>query len=79
MLRKLSNDSNFSKSHFDSFHQALISPRTNGNDKGHLIGDDQSTPDVNEAWEGGEAPVKPKKKTAVKKTTKKKTTKKASD
>tara|TARA_R110000796_G_scaffold231681_2_gene349705 strand:+ start:874 stop:1251 length:378 start_codon:yes stop_codon:yes gene_type:complete len=49
------------------------------NDKGHLVGDDKSTPDVNEAWEGGEAPVKPKKKTAVKKTTKKKTTKKASD
>jgi len=49
------------------------------NDKGHLVGDDKSTPDVNEAWEGGKAPVKPKKKTAVKKTTKKKTTKKASD
>tara|TARA_R110000850_G_scaffold194192_1_gene320795 strand:+ start:1749 stop:2126 length:378 start_codon:yes stop_codon:yes gene_type:complete len=49
------------------------------NDKGHLVGDDQSTPDVNEAWEGGKEPVKTKKKTAVKKTTKKKTTKKASD
>ena len=47
-------------------------------EKGHLVGDDKSTPDVNEAWEGGEAPVK--KKTAKKKTTsKKKTTKKASD
>ena len=46
------------------------------NDKGHLVGDDKSTPDVKEAWEGGEAP----KKTAVKKkTTKKKKTKKASD
>ena len=46
------------------------------NDKGQLIGDDPETPDVNEAWEGGEAP---KKKTTVKKkTTKKKTTKKAS-
>ena len=46
------------------------------NDKGHLIGDDDSTPDVNEAWEGGEAPAK--KKTTKKKTTsKKKTTKKA--
>lgn len=43
------------------------------NDKGQLIGDDLSTPDVNEAWEGGEAP----KTTAKKKTTKKKTTKKA--
>lgn len=43
------------------------------NDKGQLIGDDPSTPDVNEAWEGGEAP----KKTTKKKATKKKTTKKA--
>jgi len=48
------------------------------NEKGHLIGDDETTPDVNEAWEGGEAPVK--KKTVKKKTTsKKKTTKKASN
>ena len=46
------------------------------NNKGQLIGDDLSTPDVNEAWEGGEAPTK--KTTAKKKTTKKKTTKKAS-
>jgi len=38
------------------------------NDKGQLVGDDPSTPDVNEAWEGGEAP---KKTTAKKKTTKK--------
>ncbi len=44
------------------------------NDKGQLQADDPSTPDVNEAWEGGEAP---KKTTAKKKTTKKKTTKKA--
>ena len=44
------------------------------NDKGQLIGDDPNTPDINEAWEGGEAP----KKTTAKKTTKKKTTKKAS-
>ncbi len=45
------------------------------NSKGQLQGDDPSTPDVNEAWEGGKAP---KKTTAKKKTTKKKTTKKAS-
>jgi len=45
------------------------------NDKGQLQADDLSTPDVNEAWEGGEAP----KTTAKKKTTKKKTTKKASN
>lgn len=42
------------------------------NKKGQLLADDPSTPDVNEAWEGGKAP----KKTAKKKTTKKKTTKK---
>lgn len=35
------------------------------NEKGQLQADDPSTPDINEAWEGGEAPVK-------KKTTKKK-------
>ena len=46
------------------------------NEKGQLKADDLSTPDVNEAWEGGEAPKK--KTTAKKKTTKKKTTKKAS-
>ena len=39
------------------------------NDKGHYKQDDLSTPDVNEAYEGGIAP---------KKTTKKKSTKKAS-
>ena len=38
------------------------------NKKGQLVGDDPSTPDVNEAWEGGEAP----KKTTKKRTTKKK-------
>ena len=38
------------------------------NDDGTLKGDDPSTPDVNEAWEGGEAP----KKTTKKRTTKKK-------
>lgn len=44
------------------------------NDKGQLMGDDPSTPDVNEAWEGGKAPAK---KSSKKKTTKK-TTKKSS-
>ena len=38
------------------------------NKKGQLVGDDPSTTDVNEAWEGGEAP----KKTTKKRTTKKK-------
>jgi hypothetical protein len=35
------------------------------NEKGQLQADDPTTPDVNEAWEGGEAPVK--KKTIKKK------------
>ena len=51
------------------------------NDKGHYVADDPSTPDVNEAWEGGEAPEEEKKETkkkTTKKTTAKKTTKKAS-
>lgn len=48
------------------------------NDKGQLQADDPSTPDVNEAWEGGKAPAKKKKAPAKKKATaKKKTTKKA--
>ena len=52
-------------------------------DKGHYIADDLSTPDVNEAWEGGKAKKKKAKKTvakkkttAKKKTVAKKTTKK---
>ena len=40
------------------------------NDKGQLVADDPSTPDVNEAYVGGKAP----KKKATKKTTAKKTT-----
>ena len=43
------------------------------NEKGHLVGDDPDTPDVNEAWEGGEAP---KKKATKKRSTKKKAAKK---
>ena len=43
-------------------------PERARNADGTLIGDDPSTPDVNEAWEGGEAP----KKTTKKRTTKKK-------
>ena len=35
--------------------------------KGRYKGDDKSTPDVNEAWEGGKAPKPKKKVTRVKK------------
>tara|TARA_R100001510_G_C7442536_1_gene71098 strand:+ start:171 stop:413 length:243 start_codon:yes stop_codon:yes gene_type:complete len=31
-------------------------PKRARNEKGQLVADDPSTPDVNEAWEGGEAP-----------------------
>ena len=44
------------------------------NDKGQLVADDKSTPDVNEAYVGGKTPVKKKLKTktkTVKKTVKK--------
>ena len=33
-------------------------PKRARNDKGHYVADDPSTPDVNEAWEGGKAPAK---------------------
>ena len=36
------------------------------NEKGHYIADDPSTPDVNEAYEGGKAPKKTTKKTTKK-------------
>jgi len=43
------------------------------NDKGQLVADDKSTPDVNEAYVGGKTPTKKKniKKTVAKKATKK--------
>ena len=41
------------------------------NEKGQLKADDLSTPDVNEAYEGGKAPVKTTKKKTTKKTTQK--------
>ena len=53
--------------------EAEVKPKRARNKKGQLKGDDPSTPDVNEAWEGGKAPKKTtKKKTTAKKTTKKK-------
>ena len=55
--------------------QEVVETKRARDDKGHYVADDLSTPDINEAWEGGEAPKK--KTTAKKKTTNKKTTKKA--
>jgi len=51
--------------------EADVEPTSARNEKGQLIGDDESTPDVNEAWEGGEAPKAKAKKKTTKKTTKK--------
>ena len=36
-------------------------PKRARNDKGQYVGDDKSTPDYNEAWEGGEAPEREEK------------------
>tara|TARA_A200000159_G_scaffold49797_1_gene45993 strand:- start:310 stop:708 length:399 start_codon:yes stop_codon:yes gene_type:complete len=54
-------------------------PKRARNEKGHYVADDPSTPDVNEAWEGGEAPEEkeeespaPKKRGRPKKSTQKK-------
>lgn len=49
------------------------------NSRGRFVADDPSTPDVNEAWVGGKAPPKKrKKKSDSKKSGAKKTTKKKS-
>ena len=51
-----------------------VKPKRARTKSGHFKADDPSTPDVNEAWEGGKAPKKPKKK----KTTRKKSVKRDS-
>ena len=40
--------------------EALVEPTRARDEKGHYIADDPSTPDVNEAWEGGKKPSKSK-------------------
>lgn len=40
--------------------EALVEPKRARDEKGHYIADDPSTPDVNEAWEGGKKPSKSK-------------------
>jgi len=47
-------------------------PKRARKSNGKLKADDASTPDVNEAWEGGKAPAKKKKAAPKKKATKKK-------
>jgi hypothetical protein len=39
-------------------HKLIVNPVRARNQDGTLKGDDLSTPDVNEAWEGGKAPAK---------------------
>ena len=43
------------------FFPSLSEPSERARDRnGRLMGDDASTPTINEAWVGGKAPVKPK-------------------
>jgi len=42
--------------------QATVKPIRVKDEEGKFIGDDKSTPDINEAWEGGYAPKKKKSK-----------------
>lgn len=44
------------------YRKAAEEPKRARNEKGQLVADDPSTPDVNEAWEGGKAPKATKKK-----------------
>jgi hypothetical protein len=45
---------------------APAKPKRARTTKGKLVADDKSTPDVNEAWEGGKAPAKKPRKTKKK-------------
>ena len=50
------NSSNAAPNGFAEEVKTADKPKRARNDKGQLVADDPSTPDVNEAWEGGEAP-----------------------
>lgn len=45
------------RAEFEAARKAAEAPKRARNAKGKLVGDDKSTPDVNEAWVGGKAPV----------------------
>jgi hypothetical protein len=49
--------------------QEVVETKRARDDKGHYVADDLSTPDINEAWEGGKAPKKKAKKAVAKKKT----------
>ena len=38
--------------------EALVEPKRARDEKGHFVADDPSTPDINEAYEGGKSPSK---------------------
>ena len=40
----------------DKFKKPLVTPKRARTKKGRYVGDDKSTPNINEAWEGGKAP-----------------------
>ena len=48
------------------YHRNEADPVRARNAKGHLVADDPSTPEVNEAWEGGKAPKKKAKSSGKK-------------
>ena len=52
------------------YHRVEADPKRARNEKGHLVADDPSTPEVNEAWEGGKAPKKKAKSGGEKSTSK---------
>ena len=52
------------------FHRVEADPKRARNEKGHLVADDPSTPEVNEAWEGGKAPKKKAKSNGEKRSSK---------
>ena len=50
------NSSNAAPNGFAEEVKTADKPKRARNDKGQLVAVDPSNPDVNEAWEGGEAP-----------------------
>ena len=43
---------------FEGVVEKVVEPKRARDEKGQYVGDDDSTPDVNEAWAGGKAPEK---------------------
>jgi len=47
---------------FEGVVEKVVEPKRARDEKGQYQGDDESTPDVNEAWVGGKSPNKKKRK-----------------